>query len=78
MRRSRHDYFEPGDGLGDAVTTLATTRQSLIGDTAQARALILALSDQTGASLETQRAIAALLRIPTEALPPVLKEPTPK
>lgn len=68
-----HDYFERGDRIYDAIEAITSVKSSFIGDTIQARQLILALCDQAGASIEAQRAIAALLYMPEESLPPVLK-----
>jgi hypothetical protein len=67
-------YFDRGDRINDAIDSLVSVKSSFVGDTLQARALILALCDQTGASIEAQRAVAALLYMSEEALPPVLKK----
>jgi hypothetical protein len=73
VSRKSHDYFEPGDRINDAIDAIVSVKSSFVGDTLQARTLVLALCDQAGASIETQRAVAALLYVPEEALPPVLK-----
>lgn len=73
MSRKNHDYFERGDRLGDAIAAITSVGSSFVGDTKQARSLILALCDQAGASIEAQRAVAAVLYVSEEALPPVLK-----
>lgn len=44
-----------------AIRALVETNPSLVGDTAQARELILALCDQAGAPIGAQRTITALL-----------------
>jgi len=71
--RKRHDYFEPGDRISDAIDAVTSVKRSFVGDTNEARSLILALCDQADMSIDAQIAVAALLRVPTTALPPVLK-----
>ena len=71
MKR-RSGYFTRGDCIDGAIDALRSVRSSFIGDTTQSRELILALCDQTGASIEAQLAVAALLYLPDENLPPVL------
>ena len=71
-RRKPDGYFTRGDRIDGAIDSLRAVRSSFIGDTIQARELILALCDQTGASIEVQLAVAALLYFPDEKLPPVL------
>ncbi|HSX21533.1 MAG TPA: hypothetical protein VLE97_02010 [Gaiellaceae bacterium] len=78
MRREKHDYFESGDRISDAIDAITSVKSSFVGDTIQARALVLALCDQAGASIEAQRAVAALLHVPEETLPPVLKKAVPR
>ena len=56
--RQTHGY---GHHVDRAINAIITTSPKLVGDTAQARELILALCDQAGATNEAQRAIAALL-----------------
>jgi hypothetical protein len=67
-------YFAPGDRINHAIDAIRTVRSSLIGDTIQAREMILALCDQADASIDVQLAVAALLRVPEESLPPFLKK----
>ena len=54
----KHGY---GYQVDRAINALVATSTSLVGDTKQARDLILALCDQTGAKIEIQRAITSLL-----------------
>lgn len=67
------DYFERGDSIYAAIEALRSVKSSFVGDTTKARQLILALCDQAGATIEAQRAIAALLYMPEEAMPLVLQ-----
>ena len=53
-----HGY---GHHVDRAIDALVATSTSLVGDTTEARELILALCDQTGAKIEIQRAITSLL-----------------
>jgi len=57
------------DGYGQlvdrAIDILAAISTSLIGDTKEARELILALCDQEGATIKTQQAITELLSLRT-------------
>jgi hypothetical protein len=57
-RRTRHGYSDRIDAAIEAILSVAT---SFVGNTIQARELILALCDQAGASIEVQRAVTALL-----------------
>lgn len=57
--KKKHGYGYHSDR---AIDALIATSTSLVGDTKQSRELILALCDQTGASIEVQRAITALLK----------------
>ena len=59
--KKKHGY---GYSTDRAIDALVKTSRSLVGDTKQARDLIMALCDQAGASLETQRAITALIEPP--------------
>lgn len=68
-------YFSRGDRLDDAIDAILSVSRSLVGDTKQARELILALCDQAGASIEAQRAVASLLSVPEASLPSVLQKP---
>lgn len=77
-KRKKHDYFEPGDRIYDALDALHSVKSSFVGDTVQAHALILALCDQAGASIEAQRCVAAVLSIPEETLPRALKNTAQK
>lgn len=70
----RNGYFNRGDRIDDAIDAIWFVSRSFIGDTKQARELILALCDQTGASIEVQRAVAALLSVPEADLPSVLQK----
>lgn len=57
----KHGYGYHADR---AIDALVATSTCLVGDTKQARELILALCDQAGAPIEIQRAITELLRRP--------------
>ncbi len=68
MRKPKpHGYDYTTD---QALAMLITTRRSLVGDTRQARDLIMALCDQIGMSLEVQRAIRALITPAPDPLDP--------
>lgn len=69
------DYFEPGDRINAAIQAASAVKSSFVGDTIEARSLILALCDQAGLSIEAQRAVAALLYLPEAALPSALQRP---
>jgi hypothetical protein len=56
MKKSGYSYT-----VDRAIDALLATSRSLLGDTKEARELIIALCDQAGASLKIQRAITALL-----------------
>ena len=73
VSRKKHDYFKPGDRINDALDAITSVKSSFVGDTIQARALVLALCDQAGASIEELRVIATFLHVSEDALPPVLK-----
>jgi hypothetical protein len=49
-----------------AINALLATSRGLLGDTKEARELIIALCDQAGASLKIQRAIEVLLEPESE------------
>lgn len=70
----RRGYFDRGDRIDDALDAILSVSRSFVGDTRQARELILALCDQAGASIEVQRAVAALLSVPEADLPSVLQK----